>query len=146
VDNLETSSALVRLAHRLRNDPRYMSYVLATYQRQEGLTDEELAQELGTLQELSIRLALCKRPMSSSSRFADEVREIADHTLTDEVQLASILRQVDGLEKLTSRPGSAAQETSQPNYSLSGLLAAARDRDDEIDNQKASDEEAETDE
>jgi len=128
--NRESSAVLTELARRLQNDPRYMSYVLAAYRRQENLTDEELAQELGTLPALVVRLALCQRPVSSSPQFAAEVRALADFTLTDEGQLAAILRQIDGLEKLATRPHPlAAREESPPRHSLEGLLAAARDRE-----------------
>src|SRR5438128_5039511 len=100
----ESTAALTRLARRLQSDQRYMSYVLAAYQRQESLTDEELAEQLGTLPALVVRLSLCKRPISSSTQFAERVRELADYTLTDEAQLAVIIRQVDALEKLSHRP------------------------------------------
>ena len=132
--NYEQSSAaleaLAQLAHRLRNNPLYMSYVLAIYQKQEDLMDEELAQELGTLPALVSRLAICKRPDSSSMHFAEQVRELADYTLTDEAQLAGILRQVDAIEKLAGRPTnlSTAELETQSIDSPTGLLAAARDR------------------
>ena len=135
--NRESPTALITLASRLRSDPRYMSYVLAAYQRQENLTDEDLAQELGTLPMLIVRLALCRRPASSSPQFAEQVREIADYTLTDEAQLANILRQVDGLEKLAERPIAleAPEVEAQSRHPLTGLLTAARDRDESMDDE-----------
>lgn len=133
----ESFSPLANLVRRLRSNPRYMSYVLAAYQKQENLTDEDLVQELGTLPALMVRLALCKRPASSSIQFAEEVREIADYALTDEAQLASILRQVDGLEKLAALSAISAtlEAEEQPGHSFSGLLAAARDRDESADDE-----------
>ena len=139
-------AALAGLARRLRNDPRYMSYVLALYQQQEGLMDDDLTEALGTLPPLVLRLALCKRPDSSSAQFAEQVRELADYTLTDEAQLAGILRQVGALEKLAGRPVDieAKESEARPGYSPTGLLAAARDRDEPDDDATAhQDDEAE---
>jgi hypothetical protein len=126
----ESFAALAELARRLRNDPRYMSYVLATYQKQEGFMDEDLAQELGTLPALVSRLAVCKRPDTSSAEFAEQVRELADYTLIDEARLASILRQVEAIKKLASRPLAirTSELEAEPGPSHTGLLAAARDR------------------
>jgi hypothetical protein len=124
-------AALERLAGRLRRDPRFMSYVLAAYQSQENLTEEELSQELRTLPALVVRLALCKRPSPSSPQFAEQVREIAEYTLTDAARLANILRQVEALESLsrhTSLSLQAGDEEAESSRPLSGLLAAARDR------------------
>ena len=118
-----------KLARRLESNRNFMAYVLAEYRRQEDLTLEELAQEIGVMPLMLVRLALCSRPDSTTSAFAEQVREIADFTLTDEVQLAQILRQVDVLEMLSRRP-SSDPSTSQaaPDEIDSGLLAAARDR------------------
>lgn len=127
----ESLASLSILSRRLRRDPSFMSYVLAVYQAQENLTDEGLADALGTLPALVVRLSLCKRPSPSSPRFAEQVRELADYTLTDAAQLANILRQVDGLERLSSRATAlAASEdaATEKSHPLDGLLAAARDR------------------
>lgn len=142
----ESFTALAALARRLRNDPRYMSYVLAAYQEQEGLMDEDLAQELGTLPALVSRLAICKRPYSSSVQFAEQVRELADYTLTDEAQLAGILRQVEAIEKLTGRPAtlSTTELERQSGLSPTGLLAAARDRYEQDDETQQQDEDSES--
>lgn len=110
----EPFAVLSALARRLRNDPRYMSYVLAVYQRQENFMDVDLAQVLGTLPALVSRLAVCKRPDSSSAQFAEQIRELADYTLIDEVQLAGILRQVEAIEKLTGRPAQRNWKDNQP--------------------------------
>ena len=133
----ESITALAALARRLRNDPRYMSYVLAAYQKQEGLMDEDLIQELGTLPALVSRLAVCKRPDSSSAHFAEQVRELADYTLIGEAQLAGILRQVEAIEKLAGRPTTlnTAELETQSSHSPTGLLAAARDRYEQGDDE-----------
>jgi hypothetical protein len=108
-----------------------MAYVLAAYQEQENLTDEGLADALGTLPALVVRLRLCKRPPAFSPQFAEKVRELADYTLADAPRLANILRQVDALEKLPKQDaGLASPEgaTADASHPTSGLLAAARDR------------------
>ncbi|PYS93967.1 MAG: hypothetical protein DMF64_02980 [Acidobacteria bacterium] len=134
-----TPNPLSALALKLRRDPRYMAYALAAYQQQENLSDKELAETLSILPELIVRLALCRRPAASAPQFAEQVRELADFTLTDESQLAGILRQVDGLEKLAALPVTApeteAQAETQFGLPLAGLLAAARDREEETDDQ-----------
>lgn len=125
------------LARRLETDPRFMTYALALYRRQEGIEVEELAQSLGLMPEMMARMALCLRPDARSPQFAAQVREIADYTLADEAQLANLLRQVSSLEKLEriSRTTATdiAEEESVPL--TAGLLAVARDHDEEEERQ-----------
>lgn len=129
----DLSSPLLLMASRFRHNPLYMAYVLAAYQSQEELTDEDLARELGTLPRLMLRLSLCRRPNALSSDFAKQVREIADFTLVDEAKLAHIVRRVDALEKLAARPEMpvASESETESSHPLAGLLAAARDRYEE---------------
>ncbi len=115
--NLSFPLAVSELVKRLRENPDYMAYVLARYQEQEGVNDENLAEALGTLPHLAIRLALCRKPDTGSTDFATRVRELADYTLMDESVLANIIRQVSSLKAL-----STASERQ--------LLSAARDRGD----------------
>lgn len=126
---------LKALARKLRGNPRYMAYVLDAYRRQERLSDEELAETLGILPELVVRLETCLRPDVDSPRFAVHVSELADFSLTDEAQLASILRQVDSLEELAELPVATAEveawDDASLGLNLSGLLTAARDREDD---------------
>ncbi len=133
MSNQETMNPFSSLALKLQRNPRFMAYVLAAYQRQESLSDEELAEALGAMPELIVRLALCRRPSVSAPQFAEQVRELADYTLIDEAQLASIVRQVDGLERLAGLPHAVPEGEAQAGLSLSGLLAAARDREEEPD-------------
>lgn len=144
----ELLAPLVKLASRLRHDPLYMAYVLAAYQAQENLTDEDLARELGTLPLLVLRLSLCKRPDALSVDFAEQVREIADFTLVDEAKLAYILRQVEALEKLAARPKVTVESENEkePSHPLEGLLAAARDRYEEGDGEEQPKDEEEAEE
>ena len=115
--NLSFPLAMSELVKRFRENPGYMAYVLARYQEQEGISDENLAGALGTLPHLTIRLALCRKPDTGATDFAARVREIADYTLMDESVLANIIRQVSSLQAL-----STASDRQ--------LLSAARDRND----------------
>lgn len=137
--DLDADKVLVQLARSLRHDPRFMSHALATHYRQDELDVIPLAEDLGISHDLLIRLALCRRPDSTSEEFANQVREIADYTLTDEAQLASLLRQVDTLEKFAQLEGSAPDMAFEPrSLPVTGVLAAARDRDEEDDGDSAS--------
>ncbi len=115
--DLNPMSARDELVRRLKSNPDFVGYVLARYQEQESISDENLPAILGTLPELVFRLALCRKPDANAANFATSVREIADYTLVDESLLADIIRQVSSLEALSK---SAQHE----------FLAAARDRDD----------------
>ena len=53
---------LARAAQRAREYPEFMAYLLAPYQALRGLTDEQLAAELGCTPQDLTRLALCLRP------------------------------------------------------------------------------------
>jgi len=129
----EALTALSGLALRLRRDPRYMACALAAYREQEGMSEEELADELNTLPELVVRLALCKRPQPSSPNFAGEVRELANYTLANPARLAGILRQVDALEGLSEWVNATSVKSGGRTEAGEGLLAAARDRIEPVD-------------
>lgn len=128
----KSDDALIRLAEKLSHDRRFMSYALASYQQQEELDIEQLAGSLRIPRLLLLRLALCRRPNSESEQFAQQVREVADYTLTDEGQLANLLRQVEAIEKLRELERSTLNSARE---SLTGLLAAARDHAEGEDEQ-----------
>lgn len=135
-----TNKSIISFARRFQNDSRFMAYVLAVYQTQEGLDVEDLAQALGIWPEMLTRLALCRRPPADAPQFAEQVRAIADYTLTDEAQLANILRQVDSLENLAQRPSLLTTPETEARIvaPLTGLLAAARDRNESEEDQASS--------
>jgi hypothetical protein len=110
-------SAINELVKQLKGNPDFLGYVLARYQEQEGISDENLPAALGTLPELVSRLALCRKPDADAASFATSIREIADYTLVDESLLSDIIRQVSSLEALS--------KSSRHEF-----LAAARDRED----------------
>lgn len=140
-----TNTLLERFVQGLRDNSQFMSHALLLYQEQENLSIEELAAELGAMPAMLTRLALCKRPDHASPRFAEQVREIADYTLLDEAQLANLLRQVEAVERLAKRPIQVTHQQAEAEltHPLSGLLAAARDRD-EHDQEQNSQEQTET--
>jgi len=141
----DSDGALLRLAGKLRHDRRFMSYALASFQHQEELDIEQLADSLRIPPVLLLRLALCRRPNSESEQFAQQVREVADYTLTDEGQLANLLRQVEAIEKLRELERTTLNSAGE---SLTGLLAAARDHaegEDEQSESESSDPDAGTD-
>jgi hypothetical protein len=129
---------LLGLAHRLRDDPGFMAYVLATYQRQERLSDDALSQYLNATPATMPRLALCKRPTSDSPQFADQIRQLADYTGVDAMQLANMVRQVSSLEKLVRHSNAADSKERASTWQTQlqpGLLAAARDRSEPEEDQ-----------
>jgi len=134
---------LAGLAHRLRDNPSFMAYVLTVYQAQERLHDDALAERLGITLDMLSRLALCKRPAAESVGFADQVRQIAAYTNVNPMVVANVVRQVDSLEALAKRP--KASDSEKPGvrqlHPEAGLLAAARDRGETDDNQSPSSEE-----
>lgn len=114
---MNTSEALRIAAIRAADDPNFLGHVLKVYRQHEGLSDDQLAERLGTETLFLPRLYLCKRPASGTLDFADRVSAIADYTLIESATLAAIIRQVDAIESLSASPSS------------SGLLAAARDKE-----------------
>jgi hypothetical protein len=126
----ENSRHLMRLAQKLRTDRTYLASIIAAYQRQERLNETELANRLSMNIAQIPRLALCKRPFSESSKFAEQVRQIAAFVGADQTALAQLIRQVETLEQFHTLPGAGAADTEkQPLARSSGLLAAARDRE-----------------
>jgi hypothetical protein len=118
------------LADRLKEDPDYMAWVFANYQKIEKLSEAQLMQALGTSPAGYARISLCKRPLADSQDFASQMKQIADYSDTDPSLLANIIRQVDAVQALHSKPEdlTEAEGTSLPEYLQGGVLAAARDR------------------
>lgn len=126
-------SRLTNLADRLQSDPTYMAWVLQAYSRTEGLSPERLLDRLGIDPDMLTRLAICKRPVADSPQFAAQVVQIANYTAIDAGLLANVIRQVDALALLVKMRTAQEAPTGNPasSLSLSGLMAAARDRAEE---------------
>jgi hypothetical protein len=96
--------------------PAFLGWVLAEYQKAEGLNDAALAQFLSANPEivLSLRLCLCPRP----DRFLQDIEQIATTFPCDGDALIAVVRHVEFLD--------AARRTS--NATDAGRLMAARSR------------------
>lgn len=105
------------LAERVERDQFFLAWALRLYADSEGVGDPELASFLGVQAGVLPALRLCRRPLSASSVFREEVRAIAERFGLRLEALAEVLRRAEALESL----GDAARE---------GLLMAARDRQD----------------
>jgi len=116
------SEALVRAARRAGAQPFFLAHVFAVYQDSNNLDESALAHLLGCAENNLPRLALCHRPAAESEAFRAEVNHLASRFQLDSVQLASIIRQVDALQALRYHLATDAQG--------SGMLRAARDRDE----------------
>jgi hypothetical protein len=120
---------LEQLAAGLEDDPNFMAWALAHFRAQENLpTSEALSERLGISRRFLVRLGLCTRPESNSPDFAVRVRELADFAAIDVIQLATILRQVEFVERVASAEDSSDKTIRFPGSTHRPLLAAARDR------------------
>jgi hypothetical protein len=127
-----TLKQLQLLADGLKENPDYMAWVFANFQKIEKLSDAKLMQALGTSQAGYARISLCKRPLADSQDFASQMKQIADYSNTDPSLLANIIRQVDAVQALRSKPDdlAEAEDKSVPEHLQGAVLAAARDRMD----------------
>jgi hypothetical protein len=126
---------------RLRSNPNFMSWVLDTYQKQEHILETDVIHVLGITPEMFYRLALCKRPDSSSPEFTEEIRQLAHYTSIDPTQLANLVRRVEALDKFKTIPNQLEKREDTQSVSPSiGLLAVARDQDEKEDSEQRSDE------
>jgi hypothetical protein len=127
-----TLKQLRLLADGLKENPDYMAWVFASYQKIEKLSEAQLIQALGTSPAGYARILLCKRPLADSQNFASQMKQIADYSGADPSSLANIIRQVDAVQALYSKPEDLAEAegNSLPKYVKGGILAAARDHMD----------------
>ncbi|GEM_PF-1375812 len=124
---LEQLRALIR---RLEKDDRFMASILARYQKQEKITEFKLAEQLRTVPEMLIRLALCKSPNPNSNSFAEQISEISTYTSIELALLLNLVRQTESLDALSNQPTDmSAEDTTQSN---SWVFSAARDNEEEI--------------
>lgn len=113
------SERVAALARRVGHDPHFLASALAAYARSERLDERGLAAALGCAAETLAPLRLCRRPRPEPPAFRDDVARIAARFGVDPAALAQVVRRADALDAL--RRGVAD----------TGLLAAARDRDDD---------------
>jgi hypothetical protein len=103
--------------------PAFMAYYLVRYRAIEGLEESELASllGLGQLPTCLTNLAFAPAPDPLTGTFGAEVRRLADAFGASPVGLARVIRRVVAIGRLAGVNGD----------SDAGLLAAARDREDE---------------
>lgn len=136
-----TQRQLHELEVRLRSNPNFMSWVIATYQKQEHMLEADVINNLDITPDMFYRLALCKRPNSSHPEFGEEIKQLANYTSIDPTRLADLIRRVEALDTFMTIPNQL--EKREDNLSISssiGLLAAARDRDEIEEQEPQSDE------
>ncbi len=112
----ELTRLLRRTVRAAEASPVFLAAVFARYRAVEGLDDAEFACRLGVAVDRLDELAICRRPRPD--RFRQDVSAIAARFGADPGALAAVVRQVDALETFAATP-------------VPGLLAAARDADDE---------------
>lgn len=125
-----TIAQLQAIARKLRDDPNYMAWILAAYQKFENLTDNQLRIKLGTNEHMLARLALCKRPSPNSPNFQVQINQIAEYSNIGKLTLVNIIRHVDALTALSNQWVGEDREadTNQHLPVQRGLLAASRDK------------------
>lgn len=115
----DSTLSLHRLALLARTRPALLANILALYQEQEELSDEQLATLLQCDVESLPKLALCERPREAPY-FRQDVERIAAYIHADVKQLANVLRAAEARAALQQRSGIT-----------SPTLLAARDHEED---------------
>jgi hypothetical protein len=88
---------LRRAAERAKSEVGMFGWLLAQYQEQEQLSDEDLAAELEATDGLSVvRLALCGQPRPDAD-FQREIKRIAERVGVSPFRLAALVRRAQTL-------------------------------------------------
>lgn len=123
----EYTPSLARLAKLARTREEFFASLLAVYQEQKKLNDQQLAEFLGCDVEALTHLALCQRPRPFPD-FWPDIERIASHVQANPLQLMKLVRTAESLEDMR-------QEQSQ------AFLLAARDHDAVIGNDGSNEDE-----
>jgi hypothetical protein len=124
----DSSDALARAARRAEQQPFFLAGVLAAYQSANHLDDAGLADLLGCEISDLVSLALCRRPAADSAQFGADIDHLARRFRLRGDRLVTIIRQVDAL--------AALKQQLQVDGPRAGMLRAARDRDEQADNEE----------
>jgi hypothetical protein len=117
--NPDGSDPLLRTAvERARIRPTFLGWVLAEYERLEGISEEQFRERLCVAAGDWLRLQLCLRPRAEE--FLPDVTQIATEFGLDRAALAMIVRRVDAVEVVRTQ--------EQPNEAGSMLAARTRTR------------------
>lgn len=103
-------------AERARGRPAFFGWVLAEYERLEGLSGEQLRGRLGVAVEQWPRLQVCLCPRAEE--FLADITQIAAEFGVDRVALATIVRRVEAVGVIRT----------QEEPSEAGSMLAARTR------------------
>jgi hypothetical protein len=87
---------LDELAAHVADNPFFLAFALAAYQRRHGLTEFALAAALHCDHSVLLDLCLCRRPVPESGRFEEEVVAIAGRCGCDRAALLLILEEAGG--------------------------------------------------
>jgi hypothetical protein len=131
-----TLQQLEILVRRLEKDRRYMAWALASYQRQERLSENKLLEKLQATREMLFRLALCAYPNTESQEFHNQIKQISFYTNINGYLIANIVRQVESLDVLSYK--SKKEMTDNHVIEKPGIFAAARDNDSVTDSDELS--------
>ena len=124
------------LVRRLEKDRRYIAWALASYQRQERLSENKLLEKLQATREMLFRLALCAYPNTESQEFHNQIKQISSYTNINGYLIANIVRQVESLDVLSYQ--SKKETTDNHVIEKPGIFAAARDNDNVTDSDELS--------
>lgn len=142
-----TSKYVERLAfaaHKAAARPEFLAFFLKDYQRQEGLSEDDLQRFLGCTAEGYYRLALCMTPDLQADDFGRRIERIASSVGVSASNLARVVRQVAAVRSLEKaaraipqiRPRAGKRQAGElPRMDWAGrsdsVLLAARDRETE---------------
>jgi hypothetical protein len=101
---------------------------LAHYAAAEGLSWADLAAELGCPQDCLDRVACCRPPREG--RFTEDADAIAEHCGVDPGCLLGLLRRLRVLDAFAHRATDASVAPDATSADTSGMLLAARDREE----------------
>lgn len=142
-----TSKYVERLAfaaHKAATRPEFLAFFLKDYQRQEGLSEDDLQRFLGCTAEGYYRLALCMTPDLQADDFGRRIERIALSVGASASNLARVVRQVGAVRSLEktvrampqTRSSAEKRQASEPPRMdwarrSDSVLLAARDRETE---------------
>lgn len=123
----DEQALLNHTAGRLATDPRFFSWYLAQYCDIEALSQDELCLQLQLSSADLPKLALCIAPDPGNPDFSQHIKNIAEYTGADAVQLAQIIRLVGIYNQQSAIQSAKIIPMGSPN--ADGILMAAREKD-----------------
>lgn len=117
----------------------FLAEYLTEFSSIHKMDEDKLAQFLGCSSGLIPKLALCRRPDPESMNFRSEVEQIAVSFNLQPLRLAQLIREVEALKAL-------AEMESKGQEAPDGLLAVARDDENNQSIQSDVDESSENEE